>query len=211
MAKLWIAAAALVVLAACGGQAGTRPSPSASPVAGAAPSAAPTALPPPTALPTEAPIDRAPGETGVRYSCEAQTGGPAQGGPPSVLRDARVGRHDGEGFDRFVLEFNAETWRYDIFPQGNTFTRDPSGLPVTLSGSAGLEVVVHNATNHDDQGRPVEAVLNSTPNFPGLEQAAQLGDFEGVLTWGLGIAGANHCFRSFVLGSPSRLVVDVQR
>ncbi|HZV52445.1 MAG TPA: hypothetical protein VFD49_22120 [Candidatus Dormibacteraeota bacterium] len=210
MEKSWIAAAAaLLVLAACGDQTGTRPPPSASPAAGAASTPGPSALPAPTALPTEEPSDQAP--AGVGYSCEAQTGGPGRAGAPSVLRDARVGRHDGGGFDRFVLEFDTATWRYDVVPQGNVFVRDPSGLPVTLDGSAGLRVVVHNATNHDPQGQPVETVLNSTPEFPALRQLAQLGDFEGVLTWGLGIASASRCFRSFVLTSPSRLVVDVQQ
>lgn len=213
MRTLWtMAAVALVLTAACGSQIAIRPSPSASPTtaASAAPTPVPSALPTPAALPTEKPVDEIPPEAGPRFSCEGQTGGPGQPGPPSVLQDARVGRHDSQGFDRFVLEFDAATWTYDIFPQGNQFTRDPSGLPVTLQGSAGLEVVVHNAANHDEQGHPVETVLNSVPSYPTLKQVTQVGDFEGVLTWGLGIE-ANHCFRSFALTSPSRLVVDVQQ
>jgi hypothetical protein len=65
--------------------------------------------------------------------------------------------------------------------------RDPSGLQVTLQGTAGLRAVVRNSVNHNDQGQPVETVLNSVPNYQVLKQTTQLGDFEGIVTWGFGI------------------------
>jgi hypothetical protein len=70
-------------------------------------------------------------------------------------------------------------------------------------------VVVRNTVNHNDQAQPVETVLNSVPNYQVLKQTTQLGDFEGIVTWGLGIASPN-CFRAFALTGPDRLVVDVQ-
>jgi hypothetical protein len=200
---------ALVVLACGSPTIQTSPSPTA-PV-GQTPSATASVLPTPTALPTEKPVDESPPASGLpAYLCQAQSGGVEKAEiPANVLRDVRTGRHDSEGFDRFVMEFTSPNWTYVVTPQSNVFTRDPSGLQVTLQGTAGLRVVVRNTVNHNDQGQPVETVLNSVPDYRVLKQTTQLGDFEGIVTWGLGIARPN-CFRAFVLTGPDRLVVDVQ-
>jgi len=42
-----------------------------------------------------------------------------------------------------------------------------------------------------------------------LKEARRLGDFEGTLSWGLGLARPS-CIRAFALTAPGRLVVDIQ-
>ena len=47
-----------------------------------------------------------------------------------------------------------------------------------------------------------------TPGYPALKEARQVGDFERVFSWGLGV-GTPGCVRISVLSGPDRLVVDV--
>jgi hypothetical protein len=49
---------------------------------------------------------------------------------------------------------------------------------------------------------------NLTPGFPALRQVTGAGEFEGVLTYGIGQAHKAG-FRVFTLTGPDRLVVDV--
>ena len=51
--------------------------------------------------------------------------------------------------DRFVIEFGGPVPQYEVKPQASArFVQDPSGLSVSLDGSAGLSVTVHNAQSH---------------------------------------------------------------
>jgi len=111
------------------------------------------------------------------------------------------------GYDRFVLEFAGPLPQYEVRAQsGATFTQDASGAPVTLAGSAGLVVTVRGAQAHGT----FTGATDLRPDGTGvLREARQVGDFEGVVTWGLGLSRAT-CFRAFTLTGPSRLIVDIQ-
>lgn len=65
------------------------------------------------------------------------------------------------------------------------FTKDPSGQPVTLSGTAGVLIVLRgfrgDVQNYTGAG-------SSTSAGPLLLQVYELGDFEGVVTWGAGVS-----------------------
>lgn len=135
------------------------------------------------------------------FSCTEQSGG-AVAGMPSLVRDVRVSTN--HRFDRFVIALRGPLQQFDVRPQDSaTFVRDPSGLPVTLQGTAGLLVVLHGAQAHDG----VQPPTHLTPEFPILREALQLGDFEGVVSWGLGLSHAA-CFR--VRAQQRRLVIDIQ-
>lgn len=156
-----------------------------------------------TVTPQPAPSSSAPAG-GPPFRCAAQSGGAPQT-PPTGVTSARAAAQG--GYDRFVLEFSGPLPQFDVTAQdGATFVQDPSGNRVTLAGSAGLVIVVHGAmasgsfTGATDL-RPSDTAV--------LREARQLGDFEGVVTWGLGLSRAT-CFRAFTLTGPSRLVVDVQ-
>jgi hypothetical protein len=122
----------------------------------------------------------------------------------SHITDVRVGRHP--RFDRFVVEFStARMPRYRITPKSSsTFTLDPSGRSVTLLGNAGIKVAIHFATGAGTYHGPAEF----RTGFPQLLEARRLGDFEGYVTWGLGLDHQS-CKRVFTLTSPTRLVIDV--
>jgi hypothetical protein len=136
------------------------------------------------------------------YVCGTQSGGSTT--VYGHVTDVRVGAH--RTFDRFVIEFsNARLPHYTITPKSSSvFVLDPSGRQVTLLGSAGLKIVMHTATGVGTYGGPADF----RPRFPQLREARRLGDFEGYLSWGLGLAHQS-CKRVFTLSSPRRLIIDV--
>jgi hypothetical protein len=123
----------------------------------------------------------------------------------------RVGEQ--EGFTRFVLEFDGETRPgHDVRWVDGPVTEDGSGDPVALEGGAFLQVIVQPATGFDlEAGVPTYEgpTRLAGPEGGALTEAVRTGDFEAVLTWVLG-AEERVPFRVSALGSPSRLVIDLQ-
>lgn len=136
------------------------------------------------------------------FSCGTQSGGSA--GHYGQVADVRVGRH--VGYDRFVVQFaNAGIPAYTVIPKSSArFWLDASGLPVTLRGTAGIKLVMHPASGQGTFSGPTDV----RTNFTQLLEIRRLGDFEGYLSWGLGLAHQS-CKRVFTLSAPSRLVIDV--
>jgi hypothetical protein len=109
-------------------------------------------------------------------------------------------------FDRFVIRVASGSPGYDV-RYVSRIVADPSGNPVTLQGSKRIRVVVHPARGHTAGGANVlPATL--TPLCPNLRQVKKAGDFEGVVSFGLGLAHKAG-FRVFRLSGPSRIVIDV--
>jgi hypothetical protein len=140
--------------------------------------------------------------------CGPQSGGSVRPVPPlASVATVRAGRHP--GFDRFVVEFagTGPVPRFDVRPQASpTFVQDPSGVPVTLLGRAGVLVVLHDSSLHDGFRGPSDL----KPRLPLLREARAIGDFEGVVRWGLGVSRPA-CARVFTLSAPTRLVIDLVR
>jgi hypothetical protein len=136
------------------------------------------------------------------YVCGTVSGGSTT--VHSHITDVRMAKH--ATYDRFVVEFS--TYRlphYTLTPKSSSiFTLDPSGARVDLLGSAGLKIVMHTATGRGTYFGPSDF----RPRFPQLREARLIGDFEGYVTWGLGLAHQS-CKRVFKLTSPTRLVIDV--
>src|SRR5438105_9672934 len=129
--------------------------------------------------------------------------GPAGTSGTAVLEHVRVGRH--QGFDRIAFEFRNGTaaWSARYVPK---VVHDGSGKPVPLSGRAFLHVVFHRASvDRPSAGGPD---IVRTPSFPTLLQLKEAGDFEGVVSFGLGLR-RRVGFRGFRLAGPSRIVIDV--
>jgi len=133
----------------------------------------------------------------------AAKAGPRHGAAPAILEHLRVARHP--GFDRVVFEFRSGTpaWSARYVPK---VVHDGSGKPVALSGRAFLHVVFHGAGI--DRARAGAPDIVRTPRFPTLLQVKEAGDFEGVVSFGLGLR-RRVGFRGFHLSGPGRLVVDV--
>jgi hypothetical protein len=135
------------------------------------------------------------------FQCNDQSGG---GSARSNVVAIRVGST--AGYDRFVVEFAGDVPGFKVVQgSGPNVTEDASGRTVTLRGASSLRVVLNPSSAYGSYSGPSDF----TPAYPVLREARQIGDFEAVNTWGLGLSKPA-CFRTFTLTSPSRLVVDVQ-
>src|SRR5438309_8496958 len=136
------------------------------------------------------------------FTCADMAGGVA--GAAGTVYDVRVAHHD--GYDRLVIGFPTANSmpQYQLNRQTTAhFVRDASGQPVTLSGSAGIRVVLHNADVVS--GAPADL----KPNLPEIREVAQIGNFERVVSYGVGLS-TPACIRVLELSGPTRLVIDVQ-
>jgi hypothetical protein len=86
-----------------------------------------------------------------------------------------------------------------VFPNG------PSGQTITLSGTSGALVQVSTATGASTFTGPTDF---THAEYPVLKEARLTEDFEGHVSWGLGL-GKAACLRTFTLADPARLVVDL--
>ena len=140
-----------------------------------------------------------PSPTPQPFTCTDRSGGTI--GASSQLSTIRTAPHD--GYDRIVFEFSGQLPSYDLSRQDSaTFVRDASGQPVTLDGSVGLKLVFRNT----DAGSGVQA--DAKPALISVKEIAQIGSFERVLSYGIGLA-SSQCVRVLELSGPARLVVDV--
>jgi len=124
----------------------------------------------------------------------------------SRLVAVRTGRH--AGFDRVVFELNGTLpgYRIQYVPK---VVQDGSGFPVALAGKAFIQVVLSPTNAHLDSGAPSwPGPKRFSPGLPALRQVAFAGDFEGYVTFGLGISQRSG-FRVTELRNPTRIVVDV--
>lgn len=141
-----------------------------------------------------------PAPTPQPFLCQDQSGGSR--GLSAQLTNIRPGSHAGDGYDRVVFDFSGGIPSWDLTRQESaTFTRDASGQQVTLEGSAGLKLVLRNV----DLAGTVSTDVR--PGFTSIREIAQLGNFERVVTFGIGLS-SSQCVRVLQL-SNSRLVVDV--
>jgi hypothetical protein len=111
------------------------------------------------------------------------------------------------GYDRFVLQFDSIIPTYTVKRQAKpTFPLGASGQTVSLNGSAGVFVTVHSATGATTFTGPTDM---THAEYKILVQAHQTQDFEGYVSWGLGLS-KDSCIRVFTLQDPARLVIDFQ-
>jgi hypothetical protein len=132
---------------------------------------------------------------------------PAGAQATPTLVDVRAGRH--AGFDRVVFEFRGAVPATRHVRYVDQLVQDGSGEPVSVAGGADLEVVFEGANAHDDRGGPTVSPRRFSPGFTALKEVAQVGDFEAVVTYGLGV-DRERPFTVSTLSDPSRLVIDIQ-
>lgn len=104
--------------------------------------------------------------------------------------------------DVLTLTFRQGTPQFDVAQQPDThFTKDPSGQPVTLAGSAGVKITLRGFRG-DMQNYAGPTSINANGSV--LVQVMEIGDSEGVVTWA---AGANGATCATVTASGSTLTV----
>ena len=145
------------------------------------------------------------------FSCGATPAGGTQSavGNLTALRVAHQ-----NGFDRVTFEFaGAGIPVYQVSQQADAhFKEDASGRDINLQGQRGLKVVFHGAGTADAAGQPTYTGGNDLTLSPGgaIAKVRAVGNFERVLSWGVGLNAARGCLRVTELAAPERLVIDVQ-
>jgi hypothetical protein len=128
---------------------------------------------------------------------------PGSGGQVQ-LSDNRTGCH--ATFDRFTFDARFGTPSYDV-RYVRKIVEDGSGNTVHLLGRKRIRVVIRDARGHTQGG--TNLLHNTiTPRCPNLRQVKVAGDFEGIVTFGLGLRHKTG-FRVFRLTNPKRVVIDV--
>lgn len=130
--------------------------------------------------------------------------------PGAYLTAIRTGRQ--ASADRVVFEFAGKLpSSYTVTPVASV-AADASGEPVAIAGKSFLRVTFHSASAVcADTGRKTYPGPSSvTPRYTQLLDVEAAGDFEGYLTWGIGLA-AKGSFRAYTLIAPYRVVIDLSR
>ena len=109
-------------------------------------------------------------------------------------------------FDRFVIRARFATPGYNV-RYVRRIVADPSGRPIPLLGAKRIHVAFNLAGGHDIHGTNLVA-SSLTPLCPNLVQVKEAGDFEGTVSFGLGLRRTAG-FRVFRLTNPTRVVIDV--
>jgi hypothetical protein len=112
-----------------------------------------------------------------------------------------------EGYDRVLFTFRGSAPGYQVryVPE----VADQAGRPLALPGRAFLAVTFEPARAHDPGGTATVSTATLTPGSPVLRQVRFAGDFEGRVSFGLGLAGRDG-FRVSELRDPIRVAVDVR-
>jgi hypothetical protein len=143
---------------------------------------------------------------GAPSASAAVSPAPACPQPGAYLTAVRTGQH--ATFDRVVFEFSGGLPAY----QANVVTAvysDPKGDEVPLAGQARLRVVFHGASASCQQPARETYTKPAAPGpfYPRLLVVSPAGDFEHVLSFGIGLA-AQGTYRAYTLTGPDRVVID---
>ncbi len=128
-------------------------------------------------------------------SCEPTTGGSSSNTPHFV--DVDTARSN--GVESITFEFAAATSgeapSFGV-EYVDELTGDPSGEPVEIEGEAFLQVHFGAIATDLSGETPVQVYAGPRDipiGFPVLRQAKLIGDFEAVVTWGIGLS-SRQCF-----------------
>ena len=143
----------------------------------------------------------------------AKGGGEA---PTRLLTDVRVGAHG--CYERVTFEFKPQqgetdgpiAWKAAYEP--GPITEDGSGRPVKMKGAAFL-VVTMSASGADLSQEGAPATYTGPASIEAadstrIQQVRRTGDFEGVLTWVIGL-DTKRPFHVTMETNPARVIVDV--
>jgi hypothetical protein len=125
----------------------------------------------------------------------------------TYLTAVRTGQH--AGFDRVAFEFSGGLPAYAASVVKTVYS-DAKGDVVPLAGQVLLRVVFRGATAWcpDSAARTYAGPQVLTPYYPRLLVVSGAGDFEQVLSFGVGLAAPGP-YRIYALTGPDRVVLDV--
>lgn len=161
------------------------------------PSPSPEGSPTATAEPTEEPFSGARGTV--------QRADPLAP-PVATQTDLRYAAHT--DYDRVVFDFTDNRPGYVIEYVDPPILADGSGNEVEIDGAAFIQVRFSTAQAHDDAGNATVAELEIMPGLASVLEIQQTGDFEGYVTWVIGLPEELD-FRVLDLEDPTRVAVDI--
>jgi hypothetical protein len=145
--------------------------------------------------------------TGLGATTAASSAVPASGSSPPVLTSIRAAHHS--GFDRLVFQFRGRVPAHRSATYVKQVRADGSGHLVRIKGKAKLLVRFYSANGHNDHGTSTFGPARRTFNLPRIIQVVNAGDFEAVLTFGVGVS--RHApFHMLTLTNPNRIVIDIK-
>ena len=112
-----------------------------------------------------------------------------------------------EGYDRVLFTFEGSMPGYQVRYVARV--EDATGERLALRGPTFVAVAFEPARAHDPDGEATFPTATLTPGYPALRQVRFAGDFEGQVSFGLGVADRGG-FRVSELRNPTRVVVDVR-
>lgn len=202
VARRGVAALAMLLLAACAAPAPTTPA--SAPTLPAPTTPAPT-LAAPTSVPTLA-VSPPP------FACEG-TVGRLGTVPIARISGFTVANEAGIGRVTFTFRPNgnvAALPQVEIRPGTPPFTKDPSGLPLDVAGTAFVVITLQGGTALDDDFNPTfEGPFDVAPGGRPIVEVKRAGDFEAVSSWVVGVSGSP-CVRVLPFDGSGRLVIEIQ-
>ncbi len=108
-------------------------------------------------------------------------------------------------YDRVVFEFSGPVPLIRV-QYVNQLIEGGSGRPIPITGNTLLQLIMRPAQAHNDQGQ-LTAPIRVGFTLPNVEEVARAGDFEDVVTYGIGLAHKLE-IRVITLANPSRVVTD---
>jgi len=128
---------------------------------------------------------------------------------PAVSTLTQIRAAHQSGYDRLVFQFSGVLLAHYSVRYVPQVIGDASGLPVNVVGSARLLARFTPAAGHDVRGHVTYGAAQRTYPLPGIIQVVNAGDFENVLSFGVGVARAEP-FHVYTLTRPSRVVVEIR-
>lgn len=139
-------------------------------------------------------------------AAQARQAAPAAAAPTqSTLVGIRAAHHP--GFDRLVFEFRGGLPASHRVRYVDRLIADGSGDTVPVAGRAILRVRFSDTRAHTSTGAPTVPARTAYA-LPNVMTTVQAGDFEGVVSYGVGLAKRT-AFQVSTLHRPARIVVDV--
>ena len=108
-------------------------------------------------------------------------------------------------YDRVVFQFSGPVPRISSAGYVRQLIGDGSGMPVPIRGNAIFKLTMRPAQAHTVTGATASTRIYR--RLRNVQQVKKVGDFEAVLTYGIGLRHKSK-FRVFTLTHPSRVVVD---
>jgi len=170
-----------------------------------APTTPATTPPAPTSVPT-------PAVSAPPFACGEAVGRP---GTVPLARISGLTATNEAGVGRITFTFIpsgnvAAIPQVEVRPATPPFTKDPSGLPLDVAGTAFVVIVLQGGTALDEDYSPTyEGPFDFSPGGSPIVEIRRAGDFEAVSSWVVGLTGLP-CVRILPPDGSGRLVIEIR-